>query len=89
MNRKHLWMFAAFLVICGTAAFASCRANDDHTSDTTIGTQYIPQAPNYDAATMWGTAAGDADGTGADVFYVVSTMRHIVNWQPPMSWAIK
>ena len=73
MNRKHLWMFVAFLVICGTAAFASCGANDDHTSGTTIGTQHIPQAPNYDDATMWVTADGDADGTGADVFYVVST----------------
>ena len=33
----------------------------------------IPKAPDYADATMWYTADGDADGTGADVFYVVST----------------
>ena len=34
---------------------------------------YIPQAPDYNDATMWVTADGDTDGTGADIFYVVST----------------
>ena len=35
--------------------------------------QYIPKAPDYSDATMWVTCDGDALGTGADVFYVVST----------------
>ena len=34
---------------------------------------FIPKAPDYADATMWITADGDPDGTGADVFYVVST----------------
>jgi len=34
---------------------------------------YIPQAPDYTDATMWFTAGNDAEGTGADIFYVVST----------------
>lgn len=33
----------------------------------------IPQAPDYNNDTMWVTADGDSTGTGADVFYVVST----------------
>ena len=33
----------------------------------------IPKAPDYADATMWITADGDAEGTGADVFYIVST----------------
>ena len=33
----------------------------------------VPKAPDYSDATMWYTADGDADGTGADIFYVVST----------------
>ena len=27
----------------------------------------------YNDTTMWATADGDTDGTGADIFYVVST----------------
>ena len=33
----------------------------------------IPQAPDYADTTMWITEDGDTEGTGADVFYVVST----------------
>lgn len=33
----------------------------------------VPQAPDYDNPTMWYTADGDSAGTGADIFYVVST----------------
>jgi len=32
-----------------------------------------PKAPDYKDATMWYTEDADPDGTGADVFYVVST----------------
>jgi hypothetical protein len=34
---------------------------------------YVPEAPDYDDSIMWITADGDQQGTGADVFYVVST----------------
>ena len=34
---------------------------------------FIPQAPDYSDTSMWYTVDGDAQGTGADVFYVVST----------------
>jgi hypothetical protein len=30
--------------------------------------EFIPKAPDYDDATMWVTADGDTDGTGADIF---------------------
>ena len=66
-------MIAAILTVCGTAAFASCATNDDNPAGQEAGSQYIPQAPDYADATMWITEDGDADGTGADVFYVVST----------------
>ena len=33
----------------------------------------IPKAPDYADATMWYTVDGDPDGTGADIFYIVST----------------
>lgn len=34
---------------------------------------FIPAPPDYDNQQMWFTRDGDSDGTGADVFYVVST----------------
>ena len=40
--------------------------------------EIIPVAPDYRDATMWVTEDGDPDGTGADVFYVVSTWE--VDW---------
>ena len=66
-------MIAAILTICGTAAFASCTTNDNNPSGQAVENQYVPVAPDYSDPTMWITADGDADGTGADVFYVVST----------------
>ena len=33
----------------------------------------VPKAPDYADATMWYTADEDPEGTGADVFYIVST----------------
>ena len=65
-------MIAAIL-ICGATTFASCTVNDDQPIKTDIVEYYIPQAPDYNDPTMWVTADGDTDGTGADVFYVVST----------------
>ena len=73
MKQTKLWILAAILTICGTAAFASCAANDDNPSGKAVESRYVPVAPDYSDPTMWITADGDADGTGADVFYVVST----------------
>ena len=58
-------MIAAILTICGTAAFASCTANDDNPSGQAVESRYVPMAPDYSDPTMWITADGDADGTGA------------------------
>lgn len=44
-----------------------------------VAAQYIPKDPDYSDATMWVTSDGDALGTGADVFYVVSTWEE--DWQ--------
>ena len=66
-------MIAAILTICGTAAYASCTANDDNSAGQAVESRYVPLAPDYSDPTMWITEDGDADGTGADVFYVVST----------------
>ena len=64
-------MMAATLV-CGSTSCTSCTSNNDN-APSVVTAEYIPQAPDYSDATMWVTADGDPDGTGADVFYVVST----------------
>ena len=38
-----------------------------------IHTECVPQAPDYANKMMWHTADQDTDGTGADIFYIVST----------------
>ncbi|MBP5318889.1 MAG: DUF3089 domain-containing protein [Paludibacteraceae bacterium] len=35
--------------------------------------EYLPPVPDYADASLWFTQMGDSTGTGADVFYVVST----------------
>ena len=56
---KRILLFALPLVL-----LATCGCTDK---------TYIPQAPDYQDTTMWFTADDDAEGTGADIFYVVST----------------
>lgn len=69
---KH-WIVALALCICCKAAFATSTAGDDNPSASDVVVQYVPQAPDYENAAMWITEDGDPQGTGADVFYVVST----------------
>ncbi len=72
------WLFATLLAVCyislgGSLAVAgtSCTSKDEKQAEAETG--FIPNAPDYNNATMWMTADGDTDGMGADIFYVVST----------------
>ncbi|MCC8038879.1 MAG: DUF3089 domain-containing protein [Bacteroidales bacterium] len=51
-----------------TLLLPACADDNASTSST-----FIPQAPDYTDATMWYTQENDLDGTGGDVFYIVST----------------
>ena len=69
----RLWMLAAILVIiCGASVITYCNSSDDNPA-VVAGQTFVPKAPDYSDPTMWVTEDGDAGGTGADVFYVVST----------------
>lgn len=61
MKRLFVWIFAVILLLCSTS---SCR------NKVAV---YIPKAPDYSDSTMWTIADCDTAGTGADIFYVVST----------------
>lgn len=71
MNRikalKVLRMAAAAFFAAGLlAAACGCSLKDNAKG-------FIPAPPDYTDSQMWFTQDGDSDGTGADVFYVVST----------------
>lgn len=72
MRPLKLWMLAAILIICGGTSCTSCSCKSNTSAGSKEAT-YIPQAPDYRDTTMWVTEDDDNDGTGADVFYVVST----------------
>jgi hypothetical protein len=71
MKKLILWMCVAAL-IGGVTSCTSCTSSKDK-APSVEESEFIPKAPDYDDATMWVTADGDSDGTGADIFYVVST----------------
>ena len=72
-NRKiiTIWVLT-FILTYGSATFTSCSTHNFEV-EKNLQSNYVPQAPDYNDATMWVNVDGDKDGTGADVFYVVST----------------
>ena len=65
--RKGFLIFLSAVLLGSTAAFASSTASDDDAASQYGQATFIPQAPDYNDATMWVTADGDTDGTGADI----------------------
>lgn len=62
-NRKLPAACAILLTLC-----IACNNRNNSTENV-----YIPVAPDYTDSRMWYEAQHDGDGTGADVFYIVST----------------
>lgn len=60
-----IFAFSLLVIVC-----MGCHS-DGQQADTEDS--YVPVAPDYTDAGMWYESAGDTDGTGADVFYIVST----------------
>lgn len=58
--RKVFFVFLTAVLLWQGASFASCTANDDNAANQYEQATYIPQAPDYNDATMWVTADGDA-----------------------------
>ena len=77
MKYFKLWMLASLLIVACTNKQRSARSIDNSI------TTYIPQEPDYSDSIMWITEDSDSMGTGADVFYVVSTWEE--DWMTPDS----
>ena len=65
MYAPRILKIIAFLCILGCMEVVSCTSHRSR--------QIIPAAPDYTNPEMWFTRDLDSSGTGADVFYVVST----------------
>ncbi|MCR4613588.1 MAG: DUF3089 domain-containing protein [Bacteroidaceae bacterium] len=73
MKQKAIaWTIGPLIV--GT--FAMMTLQGKHVKDDG---EWIPAPPDYTDSTMWVVAQNDSDGTGADVFYIVSTWE--ADWQ--------
>ncbi len=84
MRKKRLWIAAAVLIIGGLVLVAwQCRAHCSQPVTLATDAEFIPQAPDYADSALWIVQDADADGTGADVFYVVSTWE--ADWWTPDS----
>ena len=71
MNKLFMWILAVVVVIlCGASSRISYVDNQDNAAAKAA---YIPKAPDYGDSKMWTIVDGDTTGTGADIFYVVST----------------
>lgn len=79
MKTKKLIGIIAILAILSVIAYAlftTCNKKDEVQA---YAHEVIPVAPDYTDSTMWYIAENDTDGTGADVFYIVSTWE--LDWQ--------
>jgi hypothetical protein len=73
MKKRFIWILVLAICICGVVAFIYCTANQNEAVDASVSAQYIPKAPDYNDPSMWIIEESDPEGTGADIFYVVST----------------
>ena len=60
-------------IICSSSNITCLNNSGEESTGSVVSMQYIPQAPDYADTTMWITEDGDPKGTGADIFYIVST----------------
>ena len=85
MRKIYLLLLAA-VMLGGPTAITSCSTHrgmplrtDGQPAGQDMSTVFVPQSPDYSDAGMWYQVDGDRQGTGADIFYIVSTWEE--DWQ--------
>ncbi len=69
------------LVICFWLPLLIGACHNDGEPDAVAERVYVPVEPDYTDPMMWHVIKNDADGTGADVFYIPSTWEF--DWTTP------
>ncbi len=65
--------YIIFLLLALGVAMPAVSGCDSSDKGPEIIIEYVPVAPDYENPAMWVTYADDAEGDGADVFYITST----------------
>ncbi|MBR3531101.1 MAG: DUF3089 domain-containing protein [Bacteroidaceae bacterium] len=74
MTNNKSWYIAKLFLLFMATLFSSCTVRrNDAMPLPMISVETLPLPPDYNDATMWYTQDGDPQGTGADIFYIVST----------------
>lgn len=74
MTNNKSWYIAKLFLLFMATLFSSCTVRrNDAMPLPMISVETLPLPPDYNDTTMWYTQDGDPQGTGADIFYVVST----------------
>ena len=74
IRQKMLAIGLLVAALCATIAITATIRNRSRAATTAAAPpEFVPAAPDYADTLMWTTVDGDPDGSGADVFYVVST----------------
>jgi len=86
MKNVKQWVLALLVAawgasLWGCSALSRTPRTPGDGSAAVAESGYIPNPPDYDSPAMWVTADNDAEGTGADIFYVPSTWE--VDWTAP------
>ena len=71
-RRFPVWALVLLCLLPSWGMAVSCDGKDKADVGGETGV-YVPEAPDYGDPTMWYVREDDADGTGADVLYFVST----------------
>jgi hypothetical protein len=74
--RKSIWAILMFAVVGVLPMVSAACSSSEEVAPTA---EVIPAAPDYGNDLMWYRQLNDQDGTGADVFYVISTWEF--DWQ--------
>ena len=76
--------FLSVLTIVALLSIGGCASLATHKTQhaaSLLPAEFIPAPPDYSDTTMWITQENDSTGTGADVFYIVSTWE--LDWKTP------
>ena len=66
----NLSKYSLLFLISTFSLFAVGGCHEASPSDIGVEKVYVPVAPDYSDEQMWNIVLNDADGSGADVFYI-------------------
>ncbi len=73
LNIISTFLTTCMALLCGYMVLTNTSCASIYDNHSVVKTEFIPNPPDYNNATLWLSSDNDTDDTGADIFYVVST----------------